>query len=73
MNEGVRERARGNIDWFLNERMWWNEYSERDRVLELQADIWELSGARPSCSDISRLRQQVLDGPIERVATEKPS
>jgi hypothetical protein len=62
MSEGNKQRKQGNTAWFLEERKWWDERKERDRVLDLHADLWELSGSKPSPSEVSMLREQVLTG-----------
>lgn len=72
MSEGTEQRKQGNTGWFLEERKWWDERKERDRVLDLQADLWELSGSKPLPSHISKLREHILAGrTIQQIRDKK--
>jgi len=63
----------GNTEWFQKIRKWWDEENERDRVLNLDADIYELSGiiTYDSFSELIKSRNDMLSGPIEKVKTKR--
>lgn len=71
--EGFDHREKGNAEWFREIRRWWNESNERDRVMNLDADIYELSQiiTYDSLSDMVRTRNDVLNGPIDRVKARR--
>ena len=71
--EGFAQRKKGNAEWFREIRQWWNESNERDRVMNLDADIYELSHVLTynSLSDMTRKRNEVLNGPINLVKAKR--
>lgn len=73
LNEGVEERKKGNLSWFKEIREWWDEINKRDRTLNLEADIIELSGimSYPNFISFLRSRDQILSGPINLVNDRK--
>lgn len=71
MIEGFEQRKRGNTAWFEKERRWWDEMQERDRVLDLEADIWELSGIQPSPSNVIKLTRDIMTGPIRIIKNKR--
>jgi len=71
--EGFKQRKNGNSQWFREKRDWWDECNERDRVMNLDADLYELSQiiTYDSLSEMVRARNEVLKGPIERVMARR--
>jgi hypothetical protein len=71
--EGFEQRKKGNAAWFHEIRQWWNESNERDRVLNLDADLYELSHviAYNSLSEMVRTRNDVLNGPLNQVKAKR--
>jgi hypothetical protein len=71
--EAFEQRKKGNAEWFRKIRGWWNESNERDRVMNLDADIYELSHiiTYNSFSDMVRIRNEVLNGPIDKVKARR--
>lgn len=71
--EGFEQRKKGNTEWFQKRRKWWDECEERDRVLNLEADMYELSGIinYDSFSDAIKSRSDIISGPIEEVKVKK--
>lgn len=69
MIEGFEERKKGNTEWFKERRKWFDEAKERDRVLDLEADIYEQSGViqYPSFFEYFKSRGETISGPIEEV------
>jgi len=63
------QRKNGNTQWLRDRRRWWDESNERDRVLNLDADIYELSRVitYDSLAAMVRARNNVLQGPLDRV------
>lgn len=71
MQKAVEERKRGETTWFSEQRNWWDEMEMRNKVLDLEADITELSGARSSPSEIDKLRDHIINCPIDEVRNRK--
>lgn len=71
LSEGVSLRKVGETDWFVEQRWHIDEVKERDRVLDLEADIWELSGVRPPSSSIILTREHILNGPLGKIGGRK--
>ena len=71
--EGIDQRKKGNTEWFRKIREWWNESNERDRVMNLDADIYELSKiiTYDSLSDMVKAKNEVLSGSIDRMKARK--
>jgi hypothetical protein len=44
ITEAFNQRKQGNTQWFLDIRGWWDDQNERDRVANVNADLYELSG-----------------------------
>ena len=67
------QRTNGNVQWFHDKRRWWDECNERDRVLNLDADLYELTGviAYGSEAEIVTTRNEVLHGPLDKVRARK--
>ena len=62
-------RKNGKTEWFRDTRRWWDDFNERDRVLNLDADLYELSQVitYDSLAAMVRARTEVLQGPLDRV------
>jgi hypothetical protein len=71
MSEATEHRKQGNTAWFLAERKWWDEWQERNRVLDLHADLLELSGSKLAPSRVMKIREEILTGPIEDIKQQK--
>jgi hypothetical protein len=71
--KAFEQRKNGNTQWFRDIRRWWDESNERDRVLNLDADLYELTRVitYASMSDMVRARDEMLDGPFDRVKARK--
>jgi hypothetical protein len=71
--EAFQQRKNGNIQWFRDKRRWWDECNERDRALNLDADLYELTGviAYDSMADMIKARNELLYGPIDSVKARK--
>jgi hypothetical protein len=71
--QGFEQRKNGNTQWFRDKRKWWDEFNERDRVLNLDADLYELTGiiSYDSVSSMTRARDEVLKGPIDDVKARR--
>ena len=71
IQKAVEERTQGETTWLSEQRKWWDEMEERDKVLDLEADLWELSGVKNSPSTIDKLRDNILNCPIDEVRNRK--
>ena len=73
MAEGIEQRKRGNTEWFRKKREWWDEFNERDRAMNLGADIYELSKVitYDSFSDMVKAKNDLLSGSIDKVRVRK--
>ncbi len=71
MARGSEERKRGDTSWLMSQRRWWDDVQERDRTLDLHADIYELSGIRPSGSQVIMQTKRVLNASAETVREKK--
>ncbi len=71
--QAFEQRTNGNAKWFHDRRRWWDECNERDRVLNLDADLYELTRviAYGSEAEIVRARNDILYGPLDRVKERK--
>ena len=73
LNEGVEERKKENLSWFKEIREWWDEINKRDRTLNLEADMLELSGIMNFSNFFAflRSRDQILSGPFNLINDRK--
>jgi predicted nucleic acid-binding protein len=71
MQKAVEERKQGETTWLSEQRKWWDEREERDKVLDLEADLMELSGAKSSPSEIDKLRDHIINCPIDEIRNRK--
>jgi hypothetical protein len=71
--EAFEQRKTGNTEWFSEKRKYWDECNERDRAMNLDADVYELTGviAYESMADLMGARDQMLHGPRDSVKTRK--
>jgi len=71
--EGFEQRKNGNTEWFRKIKEWWNESNERDRAMNLGADIYELSKiiTYDSFSDAVNAQNKMLNGPIDEMKVKK--
>jgi hypothetical protein len=65
--EAFEERNKGNTEWFQRIRKQWDEHNERDRLANVNADLYELSGviAYSSFAESMRARDDILSGSSE--------
>jgi hypothetical protein len=70
MHKASQDREAGSIAWLSEQRQSWDEMLERDRVLELEADVWEHSRITPSPSQVITMRNDILSGSLH-IAREK--
>lgn len=73
MMEAFEQRKNGNTQWVHDRRQWWDECNERDKVLNLDADLYELTGviAYDSMTNVIRARNEVLHGPLDGVKARR--
>ncbi len=73
MIEGFEQRQKGNDAWFREKRIFWDEMNIRDRTLDLEADMNELSGIMgyPSFSSLVMSRDHTLSVDIQAVTERK--
>jgi len=71
LTEGAKQYELGNSKWFSDKRQWWDEMQERDRTLDLEADIWELSGIKPESSYGIKQIKNILTSPIQDVRNKR--
>lgn len=73
ITQAFSERENGNAQWFHEKRQWWDECNVRDRVLNLDADLYELSGLIAYCSDgeLVATGNTVLHGPLDKVRARR--
>jgi len=71
--QAFEQRMNGHAEWFHEKRQWWDECNERDRVLNLDADLYELTGviAYDSMAEMIKARKDVLYGPLDRVKARR--
>jgi hypothetical protein len=71
IQKAVEKRKQGETTWLAEQRKWWDEMEERDKVLDLEADLSELSRTMKSPSEIDKLRDHILNCPIDEVRNIK--
>lgn len=67
------QRKSGNTEWLRDIRRGWDEENERDRVLNLNADLYELTGVIVcgSAADAVRARDEILEGTPDMVRARR--
>jgi len=73
IKQGFEERRKGNTQWFQDKRCWWDECNLRDRVLNLDADLYELTKVITygSAEEMLKARNEVLHGPLDEVKVRR--
>ena len=73
ITQAFEERNNGNAQWFQDKRRWWDECNQRDRVLNLDADLYELTKVITygSMEEMLKARIEVLHGPLNEVKARR--
>ncbi len=73
ITQAFGERKNGNTQWFQDKRRWWDECNQRDRVLNLDADLYELTNVIQygSMEEMLKARIEVLHGPLDEVKARR--
>jgi hypothetical protein len=73
IKQAFEERKKGNTAWFQDKRRWWDECNQRDRVLNLEADVYELTKIVKygSTEEMVKARMEVLHGPLNEVSARR--
>ena len=66
-------REKGDTEWLKGIRKQWDEHNERDRVANVNADLYELSGviAYSSYAEAMGARDDILSGSAEATKTKR--
>jgi len=73
IKQAFEERKSGNAEWFQARRRWWDECNQRDRVLNLDADLYELTNVirYGSTEEMVKAKMEVLHGPLDEVKARR--
>jgi hypothetical protein len=73
MAEAFEQRKKGNTEWLLSLREQWDERNERDRVANVNADLYDLSGVimYSSLAESMRSRDDILSGSAESTKAKR--